>query len=324
MFSKEAYEFVDRLEEAGQSYWQILPLGPTGYGDSPYQSFSTFAGNPYFIDLETLVKEGLLTEEECDACDFGDNAEYIDYEKIYLSRFKVLRKAFERFAADDVYDAFVSENGYWLEDYALYMAIKDALGGISWSEWPAELKDREEAALNQKREELAEEVAFYKFQQFMFLKQWKALKAYANERVSVSSVIFRFMLHLTVPIPGQIRFCSSLMRTTSQKQLPDARRMRSPQPDSSGATRYTDGTIIRAQVMHGGCYVWLTCLNCTILSASTISADLMNIIPSRSVIRRQSAATGKKDRAWICSTPSKKSSAMWMSSQKTWDILPRA
>lgn len=181
-FSKEAYEFVDRLEEAGQSYWQILPLGPTGYGDSPYQSFSTFAGNPYFIDLETLVKEGLLTEEECNACDFGDNAEYIDYEKIYLSRFKVLRKAFERFAADDVYDAFVSENGYWLEDYALYMAIKDALGGISWSEWPAELKDREEAALNQKREELAEEIAFYKFQQFMFLKQWKALKAYANEK----------------------------------------------------------------------------------------------------------------------------------------------
>ena len=181
-FSKEAYEFVDRLEEAGQSYWQILPLGPTGYGDSPYQSFSTFAGNPYFIDLETLVKEELLTEEECDACDFGDNAEYIDYEKIYQSRFKVLRKAFERFAADDVYDAFVSENGYWLEDYALYMAIKDALGGISWSEWPAELKDREEAALNQKREELAEEIAFYKFQQFMFLKQWKALKAYANEK----------------------------------------------------------------------------------------------------------------------------------------------
>ena len=181
-FSKEAYEFVDRLEEAGQSYWQILPLGPTGYGDSPYQSFSTFAGNPYFIDLETLVKEGLLTEEECDACDFGDNAEYIDYEKIYQSRFKVLRKAFERFAADDVYDAFVSENGYWLEDYALYMAIKDALGGISWSEWPAELKDREEAALNQKREELAGEIAFYKFQQFMFLKQWKALKAYANEK----------------------------------------------------------------------------------------------------------------------------------------------
>ena len=141
--------------------------------------------------METLVKEELLTEEECDACDFGDNAEYIDYEKIYQSRFKVLRKAFERFAADDVYDAFVSENGYWLEDYALYMAIKDALGGISWSEWPAELKDREEAALNQKREELAGEIAFYKFQQFMFLKQWKALKAYANEKGIRIIVIFR-------------------------------------------------------------------------------------------------------------------------------------
>ena len=144
------------------------------------------------------------------------------------------------------------------------------------------------------------------------------------KRVSVSSVIFRFMWHLTAPTPGQIRFCSSLMRTTSQKQLPDARRMHSLQPDSSGATRYTDGTTIRAQVMHGGCYVWPTCSNCTILSASTISADLMNIIPFRSVIRLQSAATGRKDLAWICSTPSKKSSAMWMSSQRTWDTLPRA
>ena len=148
-FSKEAYEFVDRLEEAGQSYWQILPLGPTGYGDSPYQSFSTFAGNPYFIDLETLVKEELLTEEECDACDFGDNAEYIDYEKIYLSRFKVLRKAFERFAADDVYDAFVSENGYWLEDYALYMTAKGLYEGKSYLEWPEPVRSHTPEAIRQ-------------------------------------------------------------------------------------------------------------------------------------------------------------------------------
>ena len=93
--SKEAYQFVDQLREAGQSYWQILPLGPTGYGDSPYQSFSTYAGNPYFIDLETLIKEGLLTKKECKEYDFGDKAEFIDYEKIYYSRFKVLKKAFE-------------------------------------------------------------------------------------------------------------------------------------------------------------------------------------------------------------------------------------
>ena len=88
-FSRQAYEFIDLLEKAGQSYWQILPLGPTGYGDSPYQSFSTFAGNPYYIDLETLIEEGCLTEEDCVKCDFGDNDRYIDYEKIYLSRFKV-------------------------------------------------------------------------------------------------------------------------------------------------------------------------------------------------------------------------------------------
>ena len=95
-FSKEAYDFVDKLEEAGQKIWQILPLGPTGYGDSPYQSFSTFAGNPYFIDLEQLIEEGLLTEEECESCDWGNNIEYIDYEKIYLSRFKILKKAYNR------------------------------------------------------------------------------------------------------------------------------------------------------------------------------------------------------------------------------------
>ena len=93
-FSKEAYEFVDFLEQAGQKLWQILPIGPTGYGDSPYQSFSSFAGNPYFIDLETLINEGYLTEADCDACDFGSNEEYVDYEKIYNARFKLLKKAF--------------------------------------------------------------------------------------------------------------------------------------------------------------------------------------------------------------------------------------
>ena len=153
-FSKEAYEFVDQLKAGGQKNWQILPLGPTGYGDSPYQSFSTFAGNPYFIDLETLIKEGLLTREECDACDFGDNAEFIDYEKIYFSRFKILRKAFERFVPDEEFETFAEENKAWLEDYALYMAIKNSLGGISWSQWPAELKRRVPEAMEEKKKEL--------------------------------------------------------------------------------------------------------------------------------------------------------------------------
>ena len=181
-FSKEAYEFVDQLKAGGQKNWQILPLGPTGYGDSPYQSFSTFAGNPYFIDLETLIKEGLLTREECDACDFGDNAEFIDYEKIYFSRFKILRKAFERFVPDEEFETFAEENKAWLEDYALYMAIKNSLGGISWSQWSAELKRRVPEAMEEKKKELEEEIQFIRFQQYEFTKQWTRLKKYANDQ----------------------------------------------------------------------------------------------------------------------------------------------
>ena len=181
---KEAFAFVDFLAEAKQAFWQILPIGPTGYGDSPYQSCSAFAGNPYFIDLDILRKKGLLKKGEYGAKECCTNEGAVDYAALYHSRYGILRKAFARFSTwyPDDYYRFCYEQGWWLEDYALYMAIKDALGGISWSEWPAELKDREEAALNQKREELAGEVAFYKFQQFMFLKQWKALKAYANEK----------------------------------------------------------------------------------------------------------------------------------------------
>ncbi len=180
-FSKEAFEFVDQLKEAGQRYWQILPLGPTGYGDSPYQSFSTYAGNPYYIDLETLTEEGLLTREECDACDFGDNDQYIDYEKIYYERFDILRKAFERFVPEEDFEKFTEENSWWLEDYSLYMAVKNSLKGISWIEWEEDLKQRKPEVLEEKRKELAEEIQFVRFQQYEFSKQWKKLKDYANE-----------------------------------------------------------------------------------------------------------------------------------------------
>ena len=183
-FSKQAYEFIDMLAQAGQRYWQILPLGPTGYGDSPYQSFSTFAGNPYYIDLETLVEEGLLTKEDCDRYDFGDNIEYIDYEKIYLSRFRVLRTAFENshIEQDEKFREFVHENGYWLDDYALYMAVKNSFDGVSFIEWDEDIKLRKEDALKSYRNKYKEEIVFYQFQQFLFAKQWSALKAYANEK----------------------------------------------------------------------------------------------------------------------------------------------
>ena len=182
-FSKEAYAFVDKLVRAGQVYWQILPLGPTGYGDSPYQSFSTFAGNPYFIDLEELIDLGLLTVEECEACDWGGSEIYVDYEKMFKSRFVLLRKAFERFNLEDEdFVKFVEDENYWLDDYCLYMAIKNSQNNTGWNTWPKELKKRQARAMKAVRKDLAEEICFYQFQQYFFLKQWTKLKGYANEK----------------------------------------------------------------------------------------------------------------------------------------------
>ncbi len=181
-FSKEAYKFVDFIKNYGQSYWQILPLGQTSYGDSPYQSFSTFAGNPYFISLEELVIKGLLKKEECDDCDFGDNPGYVDYGKMYEGRYELLRKAFARFLQTEQadFEAFRAEEAYWLENYALFMALKDRFGGKSWIEWPDDIRLRQqEPELFQK--ELEGEMRFYEFLQYEFFSQWEALKAYANE-----------------------------------------------------------------------------------------------------------------------------------------------
>lgn len=181
-FSKEAYQFVDTLRESGQKLWQILPLGPTGYGDSPYQSFSTFAGNPYFIDLEQLINEGLITEEECNSYDWGNNNNYIEYEKIYLSRFKILRTAFERsnITENQEYRQYCMDNGWWLHDYALYMSIKDSFNGTSWIEWDTDIRLRNPEAIRRFEEELKNDIEFYKYQQYLFTKQWNNLKSYAN------------------------------------------------------------------------------------------------------------------------------------------------
>lgn len=182
-FSKEAYAFIDRLKDAGQSYWQILPLGPTGYGDSPYQSFSTFAGNPYFIDPEDLIARGYVTREACDSYDFGDNEQYIDYEKIYLSRFKLLREAYNNsnVATNADFHKFIRKNAYWLDDYALYMAVKESFGNVCWVEWDEDIKLRKSQAMESYRKKLADEVTFYQFQQYLFYAQWEKLKKYAND-----------------------------------------------------------------------------------------------------------------------------------------------
>ena len=183
-FSESAYDFVDWLSGAGQRYWQILPLGPTGYGDSPYQSFSTFAGNPYFISLEALIKEGVLTKKECASADFGSDPEQIDYERLYKNRYPLLRKAYERSAISEnpEYRQFLSENNWWLSDYALFMAVKDRFGGKPFTEWAEDIRLRWGNALDYYRRELYFDIEFQQYLQFTFYKQWKALKAYANSR----------------------------------------------------------------------------------------------------------------------------------------------
>lgn len=183
---RAAFEFIDFLKASGQTYWQILPVGPTGYGDSPYQSFSTFAGNPYFIDLEDLQQEELLTKEECDAADLGDNPEYVDYEKQYFNRFPLLKKAFARFVKmrgqeEKSYKDFVKENRFWLEDYALYMAIKNKYDGKSYYEWEDDIRLRKKEALVSYKESCKEDYEFYLFLQYLFFKQWSLLKTYANQ-----------------------------------------------------------------------------------------------------------------------------------------------
>ncbi|MBQ8903193.1 MAG: 4-alpha-glucanotransferase [Oscillospiraceae bacterium] len=180
-FDKSAYEFVDFLKESGQSYWQILPLCPTSYGDSPYQSFSTFAGNPYFIDLSELTEEGLLDRAECEAAGFIDSDE-IDYSYLFDNRFPLLKKAYKRsnIAVNQEFISFCEKNE-WLSDYALFMALKDNFGGVSWDHWNEDIRLRKADALQKWQIKLADEINFYKFLQHLFFRQWHKLKSYANE-----------------------------------------------------------------------------------------------------------------------------------------------
>ena len=180
---REAFNFVDFLHKAGQKYWQVLPIGPTGCGDSPYQSFSAFAGNPYFIDLEILIENGLLTKNEVEAVYWCDSADKVDYGRVYENRWPVLRQAYQGFKknvpAD--YSKFLAENMDWLMDYALFMAMKDKFGGQCWLEW-GEARFYESEAVKEYRNELREDMNFYCFLQYEFFRQWKALSDYAHDK----------------------------------------------------------------------------------------------------------------------------------------------
>lgn len=182
-FGKEAYEFGDFLKKAEQKYWQILPLGQTSYGDSPYQSFSAFAGNPYFIDFDILQQDGLLEKEDYCNVNFGNNSEVIDYAIVFIEKMKVLRKAYKNFKRNKLKDLedFEREEAFWLDDYALYMSVKSTFNLKSWQFWDNDIRLRKEEAITRYKKEFSDEIAYWKFLQYEFFKQWNALKNYVNK-----------------------------------------------------------------------------------------------------------------------------------------------
>lgn len=220
-FGKDAYDFVTFVKECNHKYWQVLPLGPTTYGDSPYQSYSAFAGNPYFVDLDMLIEAGFLLKSEVISRDWGDgivpvnvseddavngrfgtyrdgnigDERYVSYEKIYNNRFDILRIAYNRFKAACAeskktlakglplykqFDNFVKDNADWLEDYALFMALKSHFNNVSWGEWETDIKFRKPEAMSRYEEQLSDDIGYWKFIQFEFYLQWNALKQYTN------------------------------------------------------------------------------------------------------------------------------------------------
>lgn len=183
-FGKAAYDVVDFISDASLKYWQILPLGQTSYGDSPYQSFSSFAGNPYFVDLDMLIEDGLLKEDDLDNLNFGDNDRYVDYAIQYNLRYRILAKAYENSKGklDREIKKFRKKESSWIEDYAMFMAIKHDNLDISWVEWDDKLRDRDPKSLEEFRKKHKDDIEFYVFIQYEFFSQWEKLKSYANRR----------------------------------------------------------------------------------------------------------------------------------------------
>ena len=179
---KAAKDWVDFLAAARQGFWQVLPMGPTGFGNSPYQSFSAFAGEPLYIDLDILAEDGLISEKRLKKAQWGEDPGRVDYDTVRQEREPILRKAFENFKKQKALARFRKENAAWLEDYALFMALKSAHQGRPWSQWDEGVRLREPAAMKKARKELAKEIDYYVFTQYLFFQQWGKLKKYANKK----------------------------------------------------------------------------------------------------------------------------------------------
>lgn len=199
---RQAYEFVDFLKAAGQKYWQMLPLTPTGYGDSPYQSCSAYAGNPYLIDLQMLIDEGLLTQQEVDEVYWGSNEERVDFGALYHNKLNVLRKAFQRHGQTEEFARFRAENDFWLPEFAAYMILKEHFGGKPWYEWPEDLKFRKTFVIDAAVQYAGYEgIQFHCFVQYLFDKQWNALRSYAHENgISIIGDVPIYVPHDSVEV----------------------------------------------------------------------------------------------------------------------------
>ena len=211
---KKAYEFVDFLKAAGQKYWQMLPLTPTGYGDSPYQSCSAYAGNPYLIDLQMLIDEGLLEQQEVDEVCWGSQEERVDFGALYHNKLNVLRKAFQRHGQTEEFAKFRAKNDYWLPEYADYMVFKERFDGKPWYEWPDDLKKRTTPLADAAVKYVGYEgYQFHCFVQYLFYIQWEKLRDYAHENGVEIIGMCPFMCLTTVWRFGQVRSCSSWTKT---------------------------------------------------------------------------------------------------------------
>ena len=286
-FDRCAYDFVDQLVKAGQSYWQILPMGPTGYGDSPYQAFSTFAGNPYFISPDDLVKKGYLTENDCIRSAEGTSGKEVHYDVLFQKRLGLLRKAYANSSieADVSYQAFVQENSEWLADYALFMAIKDNKSGKSYLEWEDAIRLRSPEAMVSYRNRLLEDVNFYQFVQYEFYTQWAALKKYANDKgISIIGDI-----PIYVALDSADTWAHPELFQFDENGLPTAVAGCPP-----------DGMFTRIRGIRGGFQELKRVTSCMICSALTISAALMNIMRFRMEMQPRNLVSGKKVRALSC------------------------
>ncbi|MDD4211895.1 MAG: 4-alpha-glucanotransferase [Bacilli bacterium] len=250
-FGQCAYEFIDFLKKSNQKVWQLLPLGPTSYGDSPYQTLSSFAGNPYFIDLEFLSHDGLLSQKELKDQKVIDTKR-VNYEELYLNRFEVLKLAFSRFDRKHLpYLKFIEEEANWIHDYALFMSIKNTMNGASWQEWPREYKFRDKGTLRKFTKEHRDEIEFWYFTQYKFASQWKQLHQYAKKNhIKIMGDVPIYVAHDSVDIwmnPTQYELDENLNPTLVAGVPPDA--------FSSDGQRWGN-PLYRYDVMEKDHYTW--------------------------------------------------------------------